>query len=229
MAWWAVTDVASDDLDSLDVVHLRTVLRTAAVADALDACGRREQCLSPEITAQAGDVMVGWAFPVVARDVSTLPEVPYVGLLAALDAIGADEVFVLSTSRSTRAAVWGELVSTACLAAGAVGALTDGVVRDTALIRGMDFPVFGRGRVPYDINGRLDIVAHRQATEIDGVTISPGDLIVGDSDGVVVVPRAAVGEVVHRAIEKSKQENLVRDAVAGGMKPSVAFERYGVL
>jgi regulator of RNase E activity RraA len=65
--------------------------------------------------------------------------------------------------------------------------------------------------------------------EIDGVTINPGDLIVGDIDGVVIVPKDAIDEVIARVEEKNSGENLFRNAVKDGMAPSEAFAKYGVL
>jgi regulator of RNase E activity RraA len=65
--------------------------------------------------------------------------------------------------------------------------------------------------------------------EIDGVTINPGDLIVADIDGVVVVPVNLINEVIARVEEKNSGENLFRDAVRQGMAPSEAFAKFGVL
>jgi regulator of RNase E activity RraA len=64
---------------------------------------------------------------------------------------------------------------------------------------------------------------------IDGVDINPGDLIVADVDGVVIVPKAAIDEVIARVEEKNSGENLFRKAVREGMAPSEAFAKYGVL
>jgi regulator of RNase E activity RraA len=64
---------------------------------------------------------------------------------------------------------------------------------------------------------------------IDGVTINPGDLIVGDIDGVVVIPVAAIDELIARVEEKNSGENLFRNAVRDGMAPSEAFAKFGVL
>ena len=64
---------------------------------------------------------------------------------------------------------------------------------------------------------------------IDGVMFSPGDLVVADEDGVVVVPRSVEEEVVRRAWEKVHAENIVRDEIAGGMTATAVFRKYGVL
>lgn len=215
---------------SLDFPYLRQHLRTALVADVLDAMQRRHQALGPGIVPlRSADVLVGYAFPVTVEESETPLDPPYQGLLEALDAIVADEVFVYPTGRSSRAAVWGELVSTACLARGAVGALTDGLIRDAERIRTLGFPVFSRGTLPLDVNGRLEVVGHGAEVVLDGVPIRAGDLIVADADGVVIVPRELENEVVERALAKDASEADFRSAVAAGTPPSAAFDRFKVL
>ncbi len=214
----------------MNLDELRLVLRSSLVADALDSLGRRHQCLGWDIVPlERGRRLIGHAFPVSLVEVDAVPEVPYVELLRALDAIGPDEVFVVPTARSERAAVWGELLSSGCLAAGAAGALTDGLVRDAELVRGLGFPVFARGTLPSDINGRFEVTGHGEPVELDGVRIERGDLVVGDEDGVVVVPTTLRNDVIARALAKDTDENRFRQAVAEGVKPSEAFRRYGTL
>lgn len=203
---------------------------SSLVSDALDAVNEQRQSLAPGYIPLIPDqVVVGYAFPVRVEGVDEVPEVPYVGLLAALDAIGAGEVWVGASGGFRGASLWGELLSTACMAAGAVGAVVEGCVRDRGAIRALGFPVFGRGADPRDINGRGEVVAHGVAVEIDGVTICPGDLVVADDDGVVIVPEALIDDVVTAALEKRKGEDRFRRAVRDGVSPSEAFRRFGVL
>jgi regulator of RNase E activity RraA len=182
----------------------------------------------------SGDgVMMGYAFPVRVEAVFKAPDVPYVGLLKALDAVGKDQVYVTPSNRNNGgnhpAAFWGELLSTACKHKGVAGALTDGPVRDTTRMQALGFKVFGVETSPLDINSRYEVIEHNVPAVIDGVTINPGDLIVGDIDGVVIVPKDAIAEVVARVEEKNSGENLFRNAVKDGMAPSEAFAKYGVL
>jgi len=214
----------------LDLVQLRSILTSALVADSMDALGLTACCLGWDIgPLQAHDVLVGRAFTVRQIEVDAPPDRPYRGLLRALDEIGPDEVFVIPTGRSVKAAVWGELVSTASRHRGAAGALTDGLVRDSTKVRALSFPVFARGTSPLDTNGRLEITDIGPEAIIDGVSICRGDLIVGDADGVVIVPWEVVGEVVERAQAKLRGEAQFRRAVSNGTAPSVAFERFKVL
>ncbi len=173
--------------------------------------------------------MEGRAFPLRLERVSAPAEVPYQGLLRALDAVPAGAVVVIPGGRAPDAALFGELMATACRVRGAAGALCEGYVRDLAAVRELGFPLFGCGTVPYDVDGRIEVVGHGEAVVIDGVAIEPGALVVGDEDGVVVVPAEVEAEVVAAAREKAAKESEFRAAVAGGMPPSEAYERFGVL
>ena len=204
-------------------------LRTSLLSDALDRAGHRRRCLGPDIVALSGSRLEGRAFPFVVERAERPAETPYRGLLAALDAVPAGGVVIVPGGRATDAALFGELMATACLARGAVGAVCEGYVRDLGDVRALGFALFGCGTVPYDMDGRLEVVGHDRAIEIDGVTIEPGALVVADDDGVVVVPADVEGEVVAAAREKASKEGDFRAAVAAGMSTAEAYERFGVL
>jgi regulator of RNase E activity RraA len=93
----------------------------------------------------------------------------------------------------------------------------------------MGFPIYARGTCLYDSRDRNRVIDIDVPVEIDGVRISPGDLVVADADGVVFVPQAVEAEVIAAAWEKVHAENEVRDAIAGGMSATDAFRKYGVL
>jgi regulator of RNase E activity RraA len=128
-----------------------------------------------------------------------------------------------------RSGVWGELLSTAARNTGCVGVVVDGAVRDVARMRQMGFPVFARGTSPYDSKDRQRVIDLDVPVEIDGVRFSPGDLVIADEDGVVVVPRAVEAAVVRRAWDKVHAENQVRNAIQAGLKAKEAFDRFGIL
>jgi 4-hydroxy-4-methyl-2-oxoglutarate aldolase len=204
-------------------------VRSSLLSDALDRAGRRRQCLAPDVVPVSGERIEGRAFPLVLERVSRSAETPYRGLLAALDAVPAGAVVVVPGGRAPDAALFGELMATACLARGGAGAVCQGYVRDLPEVRALGFPLFGCGTVPYDLDGRLEVVGHGQAVEVDGVLVEPGALVVGDEDGVVIVPPDVEAEVVAAAREKASREDEFRAAVADGMPPSKAYERFGVL
>ena len=163
-------------------------LRAAHVADALDAMGVRDRCISRLTQFLPGRTVVGAAFTLSCAPPGREVTERYAGLLAAIDAVKAGDVVVVASGPSDAAAVWGELLSTVCLARGAVGAVTDGLVRDSVQTAALGFPVFARGTSPLDIHGRLEVVAHGVEVSVAGVPVATGDTIVADADGVVVVP-----------------------------------------
>jgi 4-hydroxy-4-methyl-2-oxoglutarate aldolase len=205
-------------------------LRSALVADALDSLGRRAHCLAPDLLPLApGTSAVGHALPLSLVRVDEPPDERYVGLLRALDSVSAGDVVVLSSGRAADAAVWGELLSTACAARGAAGAVCAGFVRDAPAIRALGFPVFAAGTVPYDIHGRFEVATHGEPITVDGVDVRRGDLVVADDDGVAIVPAELEEDVVAAALAKAADEGRFRGAVAAGMLPSEAYERFRVL
>lgn len=206
-------------------------LRAALVSDALDAIGVRSQCLPPDIRPiQPGQHLVGHAFTVSVTAVRSVPEVPYVGLLKALDALNEGDVFVASgLAEEADVAIWGELISEASKSRGALGAVCNGYGRDTQLVRASGFPAFTRGAVPYDSNGRSEVVGHGQPITIGSVRIDCGDLVVADDDGVVIVPSERIHEVIDLALAKGAAESDFRRAVRAGMKATEAFHTHKVL
>jgi regulator of RNase E activity RraA len=93
----------------------------------------------------------------------------------------------------------------------------------------MQFPVFARGTCIYDSKDRQRVIDLDVPVEIAGVRFSPGDLVIADEDGVVVVPRAIEEQIIRAAWDKVHAENAVRDAIKGGMKATEVFRKYGVL
>jgi 4-hydroxy-4-methyl-2-oxoglutarate aldolase len=203
-------------------------LYTPVVADVLDKLGFRSQAMHarirplwPEAKA-AGFALTVQTVP--AREIA--PAHPYAGELAAVDSLKADDVLVVSESAWS---FWGELLSTAANFRKCRGVVLDGPTRDSPAIRKMGFPVFHVGFHPADSLGRLDVVAHNIPIECGGVLVYPGDLVLADHDGVVVVPNAAAEEALRLAEEKVSGENLVRKALAEGMPTTEAFKKYGIL
>ncbi|HET7690820.1 MAG TPA: RraA family protein [Nocardioidaceae bacterium] len=221
-------NTVSRPLSTVELDALVGTIRSALVSDVLDGMGLRDQCLAPGLLPVDGELtMVGYAYNTMARLVDAVPDVPYIGLLDALDAVATDDVWVVSSSSD--AALWGELTSTSVRARGVRGTVCDGYMRDLRMVRDLGFPVFSRGTSPRDANGRIEIERYSGVIEVAGVPIANGDLVVGDDDGVVVVPSTLILEVVSAALEKASAESEFRAAVAQGMKPSDAYRQFGVL
>ncbi len=209
---------------------MRAHFTAAVVCDALDAEGYPNQ--SPRVLLKpltVPGVLVGRCKTTLWADMAHPDPNPYELELRAVDECQSDDVLICAASGSTRSGIWGELLSTAARNAGCVGVVVDGAVRDVARMRQMSFPVFARSTVIYDSKDRQRVIDLNVPVMIDGVTFGPGDLVVADDDGVVVVPRAVEAAVVRRAWEKVHAENEVRDAIAGGMLAAEAFKKYGVL
>ena len=154
---------------------------------------------------------------------------PYKLELEAVDSCQPDDIFVAAAHGSNRSGVWGELLTTASKNGGCIGAIVDGSVRDTAPMSKMKFPVFARGTNVYDSLHRQRVTAIDIPVEIGGVTFNPGDLIIADGDGIVVVPQEVEEAVIRAAWEKVHAENITRDAIRNGMSATDAYKKYGVL
>jgi regulator of RNase E activity RraA len=203
--------------------------RAAQVSDALDAAGLRHQSVGRLLRYGGGGVVAGRAFTFQCAPTRSGSGERYAGLLAALDAVSAGDVVVVASGPSETAAVWGELLSTHCRGRGAVGTVTDGLIRDTAQIAELGYPVFAAGTCPMDIDGRLEVTAHGVDVVVGGVAVSTGDTVVADDDGVVVIPQGVAADVLERAAAKAAGEDEFRAAVASGESATEAFRRFGVL
>ena len=210
--------------------EIRDTLYSAVISDALDAAGLRQQCLALDLTPMTGiQKMAGRARTTIWENIDFEDPEPYQLELEAVDACQPGEIFVAAAQGSTRSGIWGELLSTAALHRGCAGALIDGAVRDVAAMRAMQFPVFARSRSPYDSLHRQRVIAHQTEVQIGGVTVSPGDLIFADEDGVVIVPQAVEAQVITAAWQKVHAENEVREAIRSGQSATATFKQYGIL
>jgi 4-hydroxy-4-methyl-2-oxoglutarate aldolase len=206
-------------------------LPVAVLVDVLDRLGRRSQALDHRIRPldEAAAELAGRAFPVTARASDEPAANPYEAELAAVDATPLGAVVVLATGGLLEVAIWGELLTTRMLARGGAGAVTDGGTRDVAGIRRLAIPVFSASITPRDSFGRAVVTGFGEPVSCGGVEVAPGDLVRGDLDGVVVVPRALSAQALSAAEEKLGIEGLVREALARGETVTELYERHGVL
>lgn len=210
--------------------NIESTLYTAVVADSLDELGYRQQAMREDLRPLFPDtVFAGWARTIACVDVFHLSDDPYSKEIEAVDSILAGEVVVVSTAESRRNAPWGELLSTAARARGARGAVIDGLVRDVRKIETLGFPVFARGIKPVDSRGRGMVIDYNVPVECGGVLVSPGDLIFGDYDGIMVIPAEVLPETIRLATEKVARENHSRAELMGGAYLRDVYEKYGVL
>lgn len=209
---------------------MRRGLKAAAVSDALDALGFRAQ--SPRVVLVSmtrPGVLVGRCRTTLWAEQFHRDPRPYELELRAVDGCRPGDVMIAAAGGSTRSGVWGELLSTAAMRRGCIGAVVDGCVRDVAQMTRMGFAVFARGTCVTDSRDRQRVIDLDVDVEIGGVVVRRGDLVVADGDGLVVVPRAVEEEAVRAAWAKLHAENEVRDAIRRGMSATEAFEKFGVL
>lgn len=213
-------------------------LFTALVGDVLDKMGFYRQFLPAHLKPlDPKMVIIGRAMPVVEADVfnegtatsqNPLLQKPFGLMFEALDDLKEDEVYICSGA-SHRFALWGGLMSTRALKLKAAGAVLNGFSRDTEEILRLNFPTFAVGTYAQDQGPRGKVIDYRVPIEWDGVLISPGDIVFGDRDGVIIVPQKMEEEAFKKAIEKAIGEKHVLKALQSGMSAVDAFEKFGIM
>lgn len=207
---------------------MREKLYTPVVGDILDAMGCSHQFLPAGIQPLRDDMkLAGRACTVLEQNVFEAQKKPFGLLTEALDQLKRDEVYL--ATGATNSALWGELLTATAKARGAAGAVVDGYTRDTPQVLQQDFPVFARGRWAQDSSIRTNVVDFRCRIEIGQVVIDDGDIVFGDMDGVLIIPRRAEAECIERALEKARGEKVVRSAIESGMSATEAFRKFGIL
>ena len=201
---------------------------TAALADVLDARGCHRQTLPPELRPlERGMRLAGPAYTIEGRPA---PQAGYESairkVLTMLGEVPAGAVAVYQCHHGFSAHL-GELSVTSLKTRGCAGAVLDGGCRDVDFILREGFPVFCRHVTPEDSTWRWELSATQEPVEIGGVQIHPGDWVIGDDDGLVVVPGAEAEAVLAEAEAKAATESEIRVAVRKGMPPLEAYEKYG--
>jgi len=212
-----------------DLTRRLSALYSGALTDVLDRRGHLQQTLPSELLPlRPGSRLAGPVYPVLGR--------PHPGhdydtsiraVLEMLGSVPSAHVAVYQTN-DRASAHFGELSAMSLASRGCAGAVIDGGTRDAEYILREDFPVFSRYVTPQDCVPRWELLAHGDVTiVVGGVRVAPGDWIVGDRDGLVIVPGGEVEEVLAEAEAKVLTENEIRDAVRAGTLPIDAYERYG--
>jgi regulator of RNase E activity RraA len=208
-------------------------LDSSIVADVLDDLGVVDQGLAAEFApfpAQAGK-LAGPAFPIAGQ----MSPSPVTGgdatKMEACAAIPAGAVSVWSGA-GEGVCFFGELIALGMQERGCVGALVDGGVRDVAWLGRHGFPVFARYRTPVQSIGRWRVTGYGAPVVLPGatvrhVTVAPGDFVLADDDGAIVVPIAVLDEVLERGEAMLAQEQRIRAELARGLSLTEALERFG--
>jgi regulator of RNase E activity RraA len=224
----------SEQLDAAETLRRRYLgVDTSVVADVLDELGRPDQGLSSAFApfpASAGAV-AGWAFPISGQ---MRPSAISGGDAAKMEACAAVTPGSLSVWSGAGEGVcfFGELIALGMQERGCVGALVDGGVRDVAWLGRHGFPVYARYRTPVQSIGRWGVTGYGATVSMPGATsrfvsVAPGDMVMADDDGAIVVPAALALEVVERAETMVARERSIRSELAGGLSLTEALARFG--
>ena len=222
---------------------MKEKLYTPVVGDILDQMGYRHQFLPAQIRPLVSQVpmscyvkddepnnrlkVAGYACTVLENDIYGEPKKPFGYMTEALDQLRPNEIYIATGAHNS--ALWGELLTATAKARGAVGAVLDGYTRDTPQVLEQNFPVFCSGTWAQDSSVRTYVFDYRCDIEIGQVTVHDGDIVFGDVDGVLIIPKEIMHDVIERALEKASTEKTMRKAVEGGMPVTEAFARFGVL
>lgn len=231
-----MTSLWQNDEDLLKLA--KQELFTAVVGDVLDKLGFQKQFLPPYLRPLHDDMVVlGRAMTVLEADVfservegsaNPLMNQSFGLMFQALDDLKPNEVYICTGSSPTYA-LWGGLMSTRARHLSAAGAVLDGYSRDTQEVLKLGFPVFSRGRYAQDQGPRGKVIDYRVPLQLGQATVHPGDIVFGDVDGVLIVPKEVEREVFRLALEKVRGENKVRQALQKGMSTVEAFEKFGIM
>jgi regulator of RNase E activity RraA len=185
-------------------------VETGSVSDALEQNLKIRRYMSSRMQAIFTTRFAGYALTVKMekREGSTAADVQ--GMLTAIDRGGKDQVYVMQVEDGANIAGIGGLMGTAMFQRGFEGAVIDGGVRDLGQLRKIGFPVYALGPVPSTSVGHYRFVGANIPIVADGVPVNPGDIVVADQDGVVVVPRqqAAMILVAAQRLDYTEQSTI---------------------
>jgi 4-hydroxy-4-methyl-2-oxoglutarate aldolase len=219
-------------LDREQVQRIPTEIYVAVVCDVLDSLGYRNQAMHHRLRPLDDEScsFAGRARTLRWMETDYVVETdPYGPEIEAMDSLEPGDVVVHSTDYSESNAPWGELMSTVAQVRGAAGCVCDSQIRDCLRIKDMGLPVFTRGIRPLDSMGRARVMDYDVPVRCGDVLVRPGDLIVADFDGVVVIPSDIEDDVLRLAREKVTKENASREELLQGKTLREVYDKYGVL
>lgn len=205
---------------------------TSNVADVLDKLGYPDQGLSADFLPHPSTAgrLAGWAYTIRGQMISST-ETGDPQKMRACQGISAGEVTVWAGD-GEGICYFGELIATGMKERGCVGALVDGGVRDVRWLGRLGFPVYARYRTPIQSIGRWKVNASQVPVHMRGATtgqvaVSPGDFILADEDGAMVIPAALTGRVLEEAEKLTRTEVAIRAELSAGLTLAEALRKYG--
>lgn len=212
-----------NDQTNLEILNLAHTLSSAEISDALDYYKLPGSALG--IAHIAGPAhIVGFAFtvrfaPVDTANPSTVGDY--------LDDIPQGGVAVLDNAGRSNCTVWGGIMSRIAAKRGIAGTVINGVCRDTAEADAANYPLYAVGRFMRTGKDRVQVDAVGEPIILGDVRVTPGDLVVGDQDGIVVVPAGRALDVLRRAKVMHDVEVMIVEAALNGMPLTEARRQFG--
>jgi 4-hydroxy-4-methyl-2-oxoglutarate aldolase len=203
-------------------------LYTGALHDVMRGMGLRDFTLPSSIRSQTVQkTIAGPAFTLLGRiDAHADPHQTLMDWTGFLSKAKPGHVVVIQAN-DNEVAHMGELSGEVLMKKGVPGCIIDGATRDVSFLIDMNMPVYARYTTPRDIVGYWLVGGMDVPVRIGTVTIHPGDYVLADRDGIIVLPKARADEIVAAAEAASKTENKIRTAILGGMDPQQAYLKYG--
>ena len=170
-------------------------------------------------TGMEAAIMAAWRPVKLVGPALTVQAYPQVdaAVAQALKIAQPGDVLVINRGSDLRTANWGEFAAAAAMEAGIVGLVTDGVITDVEALERMGFPVFSRGSTAMTIKRRgIEAGAVNVPVTVGGVVVHPGDLVLGDGDGVIVATPEEARDLVEGCLRKEEWEDWVREQMAKG-------------
>jgi 4-hydroxy-4-methyl-2-oxoglutarate aldolase len=196
-------------------------LDTATLSDALDRHGIAGQC--SRIKPRSAEFrMTGRAWTLLYGPAANPPGT--VGDY--IDEVAAGSVIVLANSGREDVTVWGDILTEVAHHKGIAGTLIDGINRDVALALELKYPIFSRDNWMRTGKDRVQVEATQVPVSIGNARVAPGDLVRGDADGVVVIPKEFEDKVLASAEEIQHAEDAIRTSVRAGMSLREAREKH---
>jgi len=205
-------------------------LYTAAINDIFQERNLHNQWLGPEVKCRTkdlvGEVIAGFAFT-IQWVFNPLPSKKEQRAAKMVDSYPEGGIIVVDTGADQVSGFWGELATTVCMKNGVKGAVINGGAKDTGFVKKMGFPIFCRFTSPVDGFYRSHLLDWQIPIWFNGILIQPGDFIVGDSDGVLVIPQEIAEEVLIEAETRAKNESDTRQLLKKGVPADEASRRTG--
>jgi regulator of RNase E activity RraA len=218
-----------DERALADMCQRYSQVYSGAVADVLDKRGLTRQIVDGTIQGLTLETRVaGPAFTCKGAPATELEPDDWDERKAYLDALTPHSVAVVDASGDTTAAHWGELMSTGARGRGCRGVVIDGGTRDVTQLLHMGFPVFARYRSPASSIRRWRISGWGHPVRVGGVLVRQGDFVVGDADGVVVVPADIAADVLADVESLTGAETAMREELLAGGLFSTVYDKYRV-